>query len=65
MIKHDSVCTRRHQGTSNKRRDRVSLASIMALELKALGYGLKATARNLQALGLTVSRRELLAVFTG
>ncbi len=51
-------------GKGSKRRDRLSLASIMVRELKSMGYGQDAAARNLQSLGLFVSRRELVSVFS-
>lgn len=64
MVDKKSVHGQQQHSKSNKRRERFSLASIMARELKSLGYNRETAARNLQALGLSVSRHELLSVFS-
>lgn len=63
MFEQEAVCSQ-HKGKSNKRRKRLSLTSIMVQELKIRGYGQEAAARNLHALGLSVSRRELQSMYS-
>lgn len=64
MFVQNDVCGQQRNSKGNKRRERVSLARVMAQELKSLGYCQVAAARNLQALGLSVSRRDLVSVFS-
>lgn len=64
MVKQNNLHEQRNSKGS-KRRDRLSLASIMARELKSMGYGQDAAVRSLQSFGLPVSRRELGSVFSG
>lgn len=64
MVEQNDLCEQHRHGKYSKRRDRLSLASIMARELKSMGYGQDAAVRSLQSLGLSVSRRELVSVFS-